>query len=308
MASTLLQLAAIYLKLCLGIGSGWVIGQFVPKTFANVLGKWLFWIGVPISVFGFVRQIELSGAIWLAPVVAWLAMMLCAALAWLWLRFRTKGLSKATQGSFLLVSSIGNTGYLGYPITLAIAGEQFFAWALFYDLLGSLIWGYGIGVMAAAYFADKQSTQVVKKMLIQVAINPALWSLVIGLSLRSVRFPRLVEDSLQAIAWGVIIFAIVLIGMRLSQLQISQQVPQIQSSLAIKMAVVPLLFGLILPWLGVEGLARLTVVLQIAMPPAFSTLIVAEAYQLDRELAVSSLATGCCVLLFALPIWLLLFS
>lgn len=308
MASTLLQLAAIYLKLCLGIGSGWVIGQFVPKTFANVLGKWLFWIGVPISVFGFVRQIELSGAIWLAPVVAWLAMMLCAALAWLWLRFRTKGLSKATQGSFLLVSSIGNTGYLGYPITLAIAGEQFFAWALFYDLLGSLIWGYGIGVMAAAYFADKQSTQVVKKMLIQVAINPALWSLVIGLSLRSVRFPRLVEDSLQAIAWGVIIFAIVLIGMRLSQLQISQQVPQIQSSLAIKMAVVPLLFGLILPWLGVEGLARLTVVLQIAMPPAFSTLIVAEAYQLDRELAVSSLATGCCVLLFSLPIWLLLFS
>jgi len=41
----------------------------------------------------------------------------------------------AGSGQFSLAAMVGNTGYLGYPITLAFAGTQYFGWALFYDLL-----------------------------------------------------------------------------------------------------------------------------------------------------------------------------
>jgi len=52
----------------------------------------------------------------------------------------------------------------------------------------------------------------------------------------------------------------------------------------------------------------LVLVLQMAMPPAFACLVIAEAYDLDRDLAVSSVALGTVVLPFTLPLWLWLFG
>lgn len=309
-----IQLASIYGKLALGIGSGWLLGRWSSPQVPSLLGKWLFWLGVPISVFVFVRQIDLDGSIWLAPAVAWAAMAMGLAIAWLWLRFGPLHLNKASQGSFLLVSTIGNTGYLGYPISLAIAGEAGFGWALFYDLLGSLPWGYGIGVMVAAYHGQKETSHIVRHMFTQVAINPALWSLALGLLSRSVTFAAPLDMGLTLVAWGVIILAIMLIGMRLSSLQSRQcpdprpkmTPPAVQSSLLIKMVLVPLLFSLLLPALGIAKSSCLVLVLQIAMPPALATLIVSETYQLDPDLTVRSLTSGTCLLLLTLPIWLLI--
>lgn len=84
MAELLLQLALIYGKLGLGIGGGWLLGKYLPASLGRNLGKGLFWFGIPLSVFGFVRQVDLTGTLWFAPVVAWLAMGLCFGVAWLW--------------------------------------------------------------------------------------------------------------------------------------------------------------------------------------------------------------------------------
>ncbi|BAW96662.1 Auxin Efflux Carrier superfamily protein [[Synechococcus] sp. NIES-970] len=310
MAELLLQLALIYGKLGLGIGGGWLLGKYFPPRLGESLGKGLFWFGIPLSVFGFVRQVDLTGALWLAPVVAWLAMGLCFGAAWLWLRYRAKGLSRSSQGSFLLVSSIGNTGYLGYPISLAIAGSETFAWALFYDLLGSLLWGYGVGVMVATYYGqgeNKTWLMRLKNMGTQVGINPSLWSLVLGLVCKPLVFPAPLEWGLEISSWAVIGLAIVLIGMRLGELEPGHKFTAVGGSLLIKMAIAPLLFGLVLPFFNLPNVICLVLVLQIAMPPAFATLIVSETYALDRQLAVSSLASGTLLLLGTLPIWLLWF-
>jgi predicted permease len=45
----------------------------------------------------------------------------------------------------------------------------------------------------------------------------------------------------------------------------------------------------------------------MAMPPALATLVIAETFHLDRDLAVTALAMGIIVLLFTLPLWLWLF-
>jgi hypothetical protein len=46
----------------------------------------------------------------------------------------------------------------------------------------------------------------------------------------------------------------------------------------------------------------------MAMPPAFATLVLAEVFDLERDLAVTTLAVGSIGLLLTLPIWLLLFG
>ncbi|HEY9894742.1 MAG TPA: AEC family transporter, partial [Candidatus Sericytochromatia bacterium] len=97
-------------------------------------------------------------------------------------------------------------------------------------------------------------------------------------------------------------------GMRLSQLSSFKHVKPALLSVGIKMLLVPLLLGMVLWALGISGLVYRTIVLQMAMPPAFATLVLAEAYELDQELTVTALVVGCLGLVLLLPFWLWLCS
>jgi predicted permease len=55
-------------------------------------------------------------------------------------------------------------------------------------------------------------------------------------------------------------------------------------------------------------LAKLVLVLQAGMPPAIATLVLAEEYDLDRELTATALALGYVAALLTLPFWLLLWG
>jgi predicted permease len=73
------------------------------------------------------------------------------------------------------------------------------------------------------------------------------------------------------------------------------------------MLIVPLILGRTLPLFGLTGAPAHVIVLQMAMPPAFATLVIAETFDLDRDLTVTALAGGSIFLLVTLPIWLKLF-
>ena len=303
------NLLELYLKLSGLVLIGFILGRRLPSTVPTRLAQFLFWIGIPIGIVAFLRQADLSGAVLIAPAVAFIAILLGAFFAWVAIKwqhyFTNTVLQSPTQGSFILSSMIGNTAFLGYPIALAIYGTEYFAWALFYDLLGSLFGTWGLGVALAARFGGSAANfwQNIKVLL----INPALWSFGFGLLFRQVKIPQVAEFYLEKFGWSGIILSLVLMGMRLSRLHSWQNVPQAGASVAIKMLLVPLILGGSLSLLGVTGIPAQIILLQTAMPPAFSTLIIAEAFKLDSDLAVSTIALGTVLLLVTLPIWLALF-
>ncbi|MEA5515804.1 AEC family transporter [Nodularia sp. UHCC 0506] len=303
------NLLELYVKLVGLVLVGFILGRKLPHTVPTRVGQWLFWVGVPVSIVAFLRQADLSGQIWIAPAIAYLAISLGAFLAWWGMKgqaYFTKTIhQKSTQGSLLLAAMVGNTGYLGFPITLALVGQEYFAWALFYDMLGTLFGAYGFGIVLASHFGSNLSNywQITQSIL----INPALWSFAFGLLFREVTLPSVWESSLEKLAWGVIALTLILIGMRLSQLHSWDRLPEAGISLTIKMLIVPLVIGSTLSFVGVTGEPAKVIVLQMAMPPAFATMVIAETFNLDRDLAVTSLAVGSIVLLLTLPLWLWLF-
>lgn len=320
-----INLFKLYLPLATWVGLGIFLGRQLPPSIPYYLGKFLYWVGVPISIMAFLRQADLSGSVWVAPMMAWIAVFMGLGLSWLWIygtawfnqRLQKtvdpsessssvpKLSNKTTQGSFLLSTMVGNTGYLGYPISLALIGPQYFAWTLFYDTLGSTLAAYGLGVAIAARCGSNRQDgwQVVWTVL----SNPGLASFVAGLAFRQVSLPTPVEEVLRGAAWSSLALALLLIGMRLSQLTSWRSVRLASVSLIFKMLLVPVLIGIGLTVSGFIGAPRLAIVLQVAMPPAFATLVLSEAYDLDRELTVTALAIGSVVLLFTLPLWIILF-
>ncbi|MFM7447746.1 MAG: AEC family transporter [Leptolyngbyaceae cyanobacterium] len=297
------SLLQVYGQLVGLILAGWVLGRYLPASTPRLLGKCLYWFGVPISILAFLRHAQVSLSLWIAPVIAWAAILIGIGLSWLIVRRRD--ISDRTKGSFLLSSMVGNTGYIGYPVTLALVGPQHFAWALFYDI-GSTFGAYGLGTALATHFGENRST--LWQSLQTVLKNPALWSFAISMLLRNFPLPTAIETGLKTFAWGVISLSLVLIGMRLSQLTCFQRLKPAALSLGIKMILVPLVLGLVLKEMGLVNPIHRVMLLQMAMPPAFATLVLAETYELDQELTVTTLVLGCLCLLVMLPLWLWLFN
>lgn len=303
------NLLVLYFRLIVLVLFGFALGRKFPPIISTYLGQILFWIGVPISIVAFLRQAELSAEVSIAPIIAHLAVFLGIILVLIVVKARTwltqTTLPKSTFGSFILTSILGNTGYLGFPINLSLIGDSYFAWALFYDLLGSFFAAYGLGVLIGARFSGRAQKpwQMVKTIL----INPALWSFGFGLAFRELAIPGFLELSLNISATIVISLSLILIGMRLSYLNSWNNLPLVTASLTIKMLLIPLILGSALPMFGISGKAAKAIVLQMAMPPAFATLVIAETFNLDRNLCVSALTLGSMLLLVTLPMWLWLF-
>jgi malate permease and related proteins len=317
MTPAAISLLKLYIPLIVWVGLGAVAGQKLPKSVPFHLGKGLFWVGVPISIVTFLRQADLTGSVWIAPLMAWAAVALGVGLAWVWLRQLAQNkqpslggsppeMPPATQGSFLLATMVGNTGYLGYPVTLALVGPKYFAWAVFYDTLGSTVAAYGLGVAIASVYG--KTGQPWWRLVRQTLTNPGLLSFGVGLAVRPIVLPAQVEQMLRVAAWGVIALSLLLLGMRLGQLTSWRSIRLASIGLGIKMLVVPLVLGFVLLPFNLPAAAQLVIVLQMGMPPAFATLVLTEAFDLNRELTVTTLALGSGVILLTLPLWVTLFS
>lgn len=307
------KLLSIYIPLIGWTGLGWLLGRWLPRSVPTYLGKFLFWVGVPLGILAFLRHAQVSWSLWLAPAIAWIALLLGGSLAQLYLRSMPVAWNRKTRTSFLLAVMAGNTGYIGFPVSLGLVGPEYFAWAVFYDMLGSTPGAYGLGVAVASNCQAKSDNAVLpppangRSLMKAMAMNPAFWSFALGLVVRDVPLPAEVETALKVIAWSVISLALILVGMRLSRLTSLKSVQPAVISVSIKMLIVPLVLGYGLHYLGLTGALHRVLLLQIAMPPAFATLVIAEAYELDQDLAVTAIAIGAVVLLITLPIWLWLF-
>lgn len=374
MTETLLR---AYIPLLLWPGLGLLLFRFLPQSFPRLLGRLLYWVGVPLEILSLARRAELSGGVGLTPifVVAALAGGLLAAeagwssLKWFQAQRRTepaaghssddrpdssptellKTVSKdfpkfpkdaaeqsaqptessqssqsnqtipkaekpssqtldmASQGSFVLSSMIGNTGFVGLAIAPTLISDRYLSWVVFYSIAHNIIGTYGVGVFCASYFGRSATQNHWWFQLRDVLTVPSLWAFILGISTRSVALPSAVETGLEASVWIVIPCALLLMGMRLSQVQGWSSVRLAVMPVLIKVFLLPLGIGLGATWAGITADPRLALVLMSGMPCAFANLILAEEYNLNRDLVASSVALSSLLLLGSIPVWLLVF-
>lgn len=216
--------------------------------------------------------------------------------------------SRSRQGSFVISAMISNTGFVGLAIVPAFVSAPYLGWVVFFSVTNNVLGTYGIGVWLASYFGRGFHAQSRWQQLKDVLTVPSLWAFGLGYSSHRWEFPPLAETALHSSIWVVIPVALLLMGMRLSQLQGWESLKLALVPSLIKILVLPALVGGVAITAGLPHDASLTLVLMSGMPSAFAGLILAEEYELDRELMASSIALTTLGLLFTIPIWLVLFG
>jgi len=322
------SLVQAYAPLLFWTGLGIFICRFLPESFPRLLGRSLYWVGIPLEIFTLARQTEFSQQASLAPMLTVATLLGGLGLAWLTLQGmkqaeQTKGVEveKGTalaiaphwqqrpwQGSFLIGSVLGNTGFVGLAIAPVFVSSQFQSWLVLYSVTQNIVGTYGIGVFLASYFGRPDQDNHWWTQLRDVITVPSLWAFAISTVTRSIEIPPLIETGLHGSIWLVIPAALLLMGMRLSQIRGWQSLRLAIAPALVKALVMPLLVGILTPFAGIGADARLALVLMAGMPTAFAGLILAEEYELDRELIASSIVLTTGILLLTIPLWLVLFG
>lgn len=312
-----------YTPLILWTGIGVLLFRFVPEMLPRLIGRTLYWVGIPAMIFSLARRADFTSDVGLAPVMTVGAILLGFGGAWLSLQgIRALAAQRGSeelpllgkvifdrdrQGSFILSSVLGNTGFVGLALVPNLIADANLSWAILYSVTQNIFGTYGLGVLLASYYG-RQSGSYLGLQIRDVLTVPSLWAFTLGYLTRPFPFLPVVEVILQKSIWVVIPTALLLMGMRLSQLQGWRSLQAAIIPTLLKTAILPGCIGIITTLLGLRGDPRLTLVLMSGMPTAFAGLILAEEYELNRDLIASSIALSSVVLLLTLPIWLAVFG
>jgi len=322
----------------------------IQETIPDFLSRALYLFGIPIGIANFIRKAEFNSSVWLSPVIAWAAVLLAIFLSWLFIKSSNKSKKPGTKASFMLLSYLGSTGYLGFPVVLLLPqlGPRYFSSAVLYDILGTSLAGWGLGVLIAKQgnrmslstkgntitpvgnMPQTLPTSITESNLLkpksqrnistspalnslldaltEIVKNPTFYAFFIGLFLKTLTIADWIITILNAIAWASIMVALFVMGMRIQQLSSKINFRMAIKPVAIKTILVPLITAACLTIFGFDGPQRLVLVLEASMPCAFVSLILAENYNLDIELTVASILLSCIIFAFTLPIWTSLFT
>lgn len=325
MIDTLFQ---AYTPLIIWTGLGLLIFRSLPKSFSKILGRGLYWVGVPLELIALSRQgnsqqYQATNSSFLAPVITvsalFIGLLVTLSVIWIWKLLanqqksehdsQMQPLSRVSEGSFLLAAVLGNTGFVGLAIAPSLVDANALNLAVIFSITHNVIGAFGLGVWIACYYSHTQQQNNFFASLRDILTVPPLWAFLFGHLTRPVQLPDVIESGLQQSIGIVIACAFLLIGIRIAQLQGWKSLKLAILPAALRVFVIPLLVGIFTKFiLRIPNSSCLAMVLMSGMPSAFLGLVLAEEYNLDRDLIASSILVSTILLLFVLPLWIFIFG
>ncbi len=290
----------LLLVVCLTLGV--LVARFArpPMGLAQGLNWWVINIALPALVLELIPRLHFDPQLWFLVVTQWLV-FIGAALFFHLLGGRL-GWSRARIGCMILMTGLGNTSFVGFPLLEALRGREGLALGVVADQLGCFVALAVGGVLVSAIYSGKQPKA--QEIVRRVALFPPFLALVAGVFVGLMGgWPIPAEEVLHRIGQTLVPLALFSVGLRLKlQFGGGQAVP-LAMALGWKLAVIPMLMlGLGLAT-GVSGLVLTIGVLQAAMAPMISAAILCDQHHLEPPLANTILGSGILLSLVTVPLW-----
>lgn len=282
------------------VGVGWLLRRtgILRREDAHPINRVIIYAGLPAMIFRAVHGAKLGPDLALVAAVAWGVFVVSALLAWS--LTRALRLPRPVAGGFILAAALGNTGYIGYPITSALLGETGLVRAIFYDVFGTVGCLLIVGLFVAERFGDAQENRV--NPLREALTFPAVIALFVGLALRSVAVPELVSNGIVALANLVVPLIMISVGVSLRPGAIREQAGPLAFLTALRLVVAPLVaFAIGSVLLGDPDALRV-VVLEAGMPSMMLTLVIGERFGLDTDFIAAAIMVTTVACIVSIPV------
>jgi len=270
------------------------------------LNRYVIAVAIPALALRTVPDVDPDPKLLLACAGPWVVFAGAAAL-WGGLGPRW-GLDRATIGCLILVTGLGNTAFVGYPIVQSSYGEAGMSRAVLVDQLGSFLVFSTLGAAVARRHGARAAGSWTRMLRFPPFVAFAIGLLALGLSPLA-QVLNAADPILRPLGGSLVPVALVALGTRVP-LAWPPMTPAFLGGLAYKMLVAPSIVAagwwLFAPE-ATSGLTAKVSILQCAMPPMVTAAILAQDNDLRPELAAQLVGFGLPVALLTTTalIWLL---
>jgi predicted permease len=277
----------------------------MPENSGIVLNIYVLYVALPALILKNVPLLQFSSELLIPALTPWL--LLVAVVAMVMLLSKLFGWSREVTGALLIVLPLGNTSFLGFPMTQALFGSSAMPYAVVYDQVGSFIALATYVTIVAAIYSPQVSQPTVKGIIVKIISFPSFIALALGLLLRNVSMPPLADALIANLAATLVPVVMIAVGFQLSFKFSKNEISPLLSALTIKLLMMPLLAWAIWTSLGQKGLAVDISIFQAAMPPMISAGAIAIMAGLAPRLVSGIVGLGILIGLMSLPVvfWIL---
>ena len=295
---TLDAFALILLMLALGYAFQRL--RAFPDNAAQTLNLVVLYVCLPAAVLRYAPKLHLEPALIGVALVPWALLPL--AIACVHACARGLRLGEGERAALLLTVALGNTSFLGYPLTRALIGESALPYAVIYDQFGAFLMlsTFGLWVLAR-YGGDRAPTA--RDMLAKIAKFPPIWALAAGFTIMPATPPHWIDNALRMLSDALLPLAILTIGLSVKLLLPREELRPLAAGLLLKLALLPAAALALVRLLGMHGEMARTTVLEAAMPPMVTAGALAIAHNLAPRLAAAMVGYGLLLSLLTLPLW-----
>jgi predicted permease len=297
----LLTTFAIVVAVAVGVWSErrWPLGA--ANAARKALLILLYALLPPVIFFNLAKaEIDLSHAVGIG--LALVAVALAGVFTW-WMASRVLRLPRHQVGAVIVAVLSVNTGYLGYPLTVALLGRAELSTAVLYDVLVTgpslLLGAFAVG----AAFGTKAGDTPRDRVRAFFTRNPPLYAAIAGLLAPSALAPQVLVDASQALIVAILPIGFFAVGATLAEGAEHGELPlpppltrPVLLTLVARLAIVPaLLMLLAAPLIDLPAAYRL----MSAMPTGLNAMVVSHAYGLDNRIVAEAVAWSTAIVILA---------
>lgn len=269
----------------------------------------LLYVLLPPVIFFNIAASEVDVSHGVGLILGIIASSLGALLAW-WVASRVLELPRYQTGAVVCCVLSVNTGYLGYPLTVALLGRDQLSTAVLYDVLVTgpclLLGAFAVG----AAFGNKAGERPSERVRAFFTRNPPLYAAIAGLFVPDALAPEVLVDASQVLIVAILPIGFFAVGATLAENAEHGELPMpppltrpVALTLISRLAVVPALLMLLsAPLIDLPAAYRLL----SAMPSGLNSLVIAHAYGLDMEITAEAVTWSTGIVVAAALVSLLL--
>ena len=296
----------VALFLLIGVGYGVVRLQILPATTAKQFTSLLMNVTLPATILTslhrpFDAAFLHSSILIMALGVA--CMTLYAVSGALMTRpFRVPA---GRRGMWILACTFSNNGFMGYPIALALFGEEGLVLAVFLGVPFNLL-AYTVGpkLVCMDRSGKEGASPISWRSLLLSAVNVSTL-LGVLIYVTQIPIPAVIENPMISLANMTTPLSMLVIGMNLSNGKISTifRDRDVFSASFMRLLALPFLTWLLLqPLTFVEPLVEGVLLIIMSMPCAALASLLAEAYEGDREFAAELVFLSSLLCMITIPL------
>jgi predicted permease len=274
----------------------------LPENAHKGINAWILYIALPAVALLYIPALTWSSDLIFPvamPLLVWIA-------AWFGLKLfaRRLQLDAGTHAALLLTAGLGNTSFIGFPLTQAYFGEAGLRIAVIYDQINFLVLAT-LGVMTA--LKGVHGPGPAKRVILRSIFHfPPLIA-----SLAALILPRFIglhalTPLLEKLSATLVPLSLFSVGMQIQFSEWRREWKPLSLGLVYKLLVAPALVFIAALAFQLKGIIPQASVFEAAVPPMITSAIMATEYQLNPRVANLMVSAGIILSIFTTVLWWLL--